>query len=341
MPLIAADADIPFLEGRLDGLARVRLLRQDEFTREAVADADAMMIRTRTRCNRDLLEGSHVGFIATATIGMDQFDLPACRQMGIGVRNAPGCNAPGVAQYVWASLMHAGIDPKEITIGVVGHGNVGTIVAEWGELLGVRVLVNDPPKEEAMRARGENVPANYTDLDTLLRNCDVVTLHTPMTREGAHPTFHLIGGHEMEMMREDAVLINAARGPVIDTEAVKKAIRQKGIKAIIDCWEGEPVIDLELLDLAMTATYHIAGYSLEGKQRATRQALEAIGEHFGFKPDLSGLAAPYTPFRSLDAATVRDSFDPAPVMAELKAAPRQFDTLRAAYTYRPEPKGIR
>lgn len=329
-PLIAVDSDIPFIRGRLEGNCDVRYLSQDEFTPSAVRDADGMIIRTRTRCDRRLLEGSRVKVIATATIGMDQFNLDDCRELGIAVYNAPGCNAPGVAQYVWSSLIRLGLSPENTVIGIIGAGNVGSIVAEWGEAMGARVLLNDPPLE----AEGRK---NLMSLEEMLPQCDVVTLHTPYIKTGNWPTHHLLGEREIGMLKPGAVVVNAARGPVLDTRALCAGIRDKGLRAVIDCWEGEPVVDPELLNLADIATYHIAGYSLEGKQRATRMALSAIARHFGFTPDISGLAEAYVPGRKISPEIIKESFDPMPVMRELLAAPQDFDRLRAAYQYRKEP----
>jgi len=330
-PLIAVDSDIPFLRGRLEPFADVRYLRQDEFTRDSVADADAMMIRTRTRCNRALLEGSRVKIIATATIGMDQFDLPACREMGITAVNAPGCNAPGVAQYVWSVIGRMGVKPGS-TIGVVGVGNVGSIVAQWGRQFGYRILTSDPPAVEAGRRLPEEV-----EPEELFSRSDVVTLHTPMTRSGTHPTYHLVSDPLLKLMRPGTLLINAARGPVTDTDALLRAISDRGIRVAIDCWEGEPETNADLLRLADVATFHIAGYSTEGKQRATRMALHAIAGHFGFSPSYEGLAGDYRPDSGLTLRRVVDSFDPTPIMELLRRNPESFDRLRAEYQYRNEP----
>ena len=187
-PLICVDADIPFLDGRLEPFARVRLLGQEEFTPEAVRDADALMIRTRTRCAEPLLGGSRVRMIATATIGMDQFDLPWCAARGIETRNAPGCNAPAVAQYVWGCILHLGYKPEGLTVGVVGCGHVGSIVADWARRLGARVLVSDPP----LQAAGTRPDLEYRPLRELASSCDVLTVHTPHTSTGDHPTHHLV-----------------------------------------------------------------------------------------------------------------------------------------------------
>lgn len=274
-PRIIIENKIPFIKGRLEEIADVEYLSPDEFSSTAIADADALIVRTRTRCNAQLLDKSRVKFIATATIGTDHIDTQWCRQKGITLRNAPGCNAPAVAQYVWASILHLGIDPRQITIGIVGCGNVGSIVAEWGERLGAKVLICDPPKAilEPHNAH------KYIDLDDMLPQCDIVTLHTPLTKTGDHPTYHLISAPQLSLMRPGAVLINAARGAVTDTTALLEYSDSKHLKLVIDCWEGEPFISHELLQKAIIATPHIAGYSIEGKQRATRMVVEATFEY--------------------------------------------------------------
>ena len=330
---IIVDDNIPYIKGRLEPEAEVVYRDQFGFTRDVLADADAMIIRTRTRCDEAHLAGTTVKAIATATIGMDQFDLPWCHSAGIATANAPGCNAPGVAQYVWSALLRSGFDPKTMTLGVVGHGNVGSIVARWGDLLGARVLVCDPPRQEAgMTDRP------YMSLDEMLPLGDAVTLHTPLTRDGGYPSFHLIGKEELQLMRPGAILVNAARGPVIDTPAVKEAIRDGHIRAIIDTWEGEPNLDTELLSLAEYGTCHIAGYSLEGKQRATRMALEAINRMCGLHASTDGLEGAYKEPEGLTADAIIASYDPGADSALLKASPENFETLRAQYNYRPEVK---
>ncbi len=334
-PRIIVDDNIPFIKGRLEPFADTVYADQFGFTPELVRDADAMVIRTRTRCDENLLKGSKVKIIATATIGMDQFDLGWCRDNGITCRNSPGCNAPGVAQYVWSALLRSGFDPERHTLGVVGCGNVGSIVADWGRRLGADVLVNDPPKAAA----GASLPG-LVELPELLREADAVTLHTPLTRDGEWPSFHLIGEAALALMKPGALLVNAARGPVADNAALRRAVASGHIRAVIDTWEGEPKLDKELLSLLKYGTFHIAGYSLEGKQRATRTVLEAIGEHFGFAPDLSGLEGPYKAPARISAKAILDSYNPISDTLQLKADPDAFDTLRANYSFRREPRFI-
>lgn len=331
-PLICVDADIPCLDDRLDGHARVRLLGQEEFTASAVRDADALMIRTRTRCAAPLLEGSRVRFIATATIGMDQFDLPWCAAHGIATANAPGCNAPAVAQYVWSAILHLGYRPEGLRLGVVGCGHVGSIVAAWGERLGARVMVSDPP----LQASGTRPGLDYRPLQELAAGCDVLTVHTPYAAYGQYPTRHLIDDKVIGAMPRGALFINAARGPVSSNAALLPALREGGIRAAIDCWEGEPAVDRELLELAEIATFHIAGYSRQGKQRATRMALQSLGAFFGFSPDTAGLEGDYVPPAVLTPERIMDSFDPSPVTALLRSRPQDFDIMRAQYVLRDE-----
>ncbi|MDE6340586.1 MAG: 4-phosphoerythronate dehydrogenase [Muribaculaceae bacterium] len=329
-PKILIDDNIPYIAGRLEPVADVEYVDQFGFTPDNLRDADAMIIRTRTLCNRDLLENTPVRLIATATIGMDQIDIPWCENKGIRIANSPGCNAPAVAQYVWAGLLRSGFDPKKQTLGIVGCGNVGSIVKRWGELLGAKILVNDPPKEEA------GIPGDYTPLDQLLAESDAVTLHTPLIRDGKHPSYHLISAKEVRLLKPGAILVNAARGPVIDTETVVNALRDKKIRAIIDTWEGEPVINKELMELADYATFHIAGYSRQGKERATRMVLEEVEKEFGIEVDKSGLAQKYTYPEAITAAEIVNSYDPATDTDALRSSPDDFDTLRRNYAYREE-----
>lgn len=340
MPKVIADSFIPFLKGRLEPYCEIDYIHPDLITSEVVSDADALLIRTRTRCGAPLLENSKVRFIASGTIGMDQFDLPWCAAHGIETHNSPGCNAPGVAQYVWSCLLHLRINPARTTIGIVGCGNVGSIVAEWGEALGARVLKCDPPKAE----RGGE---GYLPLEHMLPQCDIVTLHTPLTRTGSHPTYHLIGERELALMRQGAILVNAARGPVVDTPALVKAAEKGSIRVITDCWEGEPdAIDRDLLRLSLFATPHVAGYSLQGKQRATRMIVENLAKHFALpladregRPGIKvwDLPEPYRPGNAPDAVTILRSYSPEADDLLLRSNPSAFESLRDHYDYRSEP----
>lgn len=333
-PLIIADRNIPFLEGRLEDVASMVYAGQDEFSRELVRDADALLVRTRTRCDAALLEGSRVSLVATATIGTDHVDGLWCRANGIEVSSAPGCNAPGVAQYVWSALHNLGFRPERgMKLGVVGCGNIGGIVADWGRRLGTEVRVSDPPKQRA------GITDNYHTLDDILRHCDAVTLHTPITRQGPDATFHLIDADRLALMRPGAILINAARGPVVDNAALRRHLEEgSGLRTVLDTWEGEPAIDTRLLDLVDIGTFHIAGYSSEGKQRATRMVIEAVERHFNITGDKTGLEGPYEPAdtRDISLRGIADSYDISADSVLLKRNPDLFDHLRNNYRFRHE-----
>lgn len=329
---IIADDNIPYLKGRLEAVAEVVYVDQFGFTPELVRDADAVVIRTRTRCDKALLGESSVRLVATATIGMDQIDVPWCTANGISVHNAPGCNAPGVAQYVWSALFRLGFDPSKDTLGIVGCGNVGSVVFDWGRQMSVRMLVNDPPKEENAQGGPEYVP-----LDELLRRSDAVTLHTPLTRDGKYPTYHLIGEKELQLIGDGKIFVNAARGPVVDFTALKPHVMSHRIRSVIDTWEGEPKVDEEILAAADFGTFHIAGYSRQGKERATRMAIEAVEQEFGVAVDKSGLEPVYTGTPGITPQMIIDSYDPTIDSNALKNAPAEFDKLRRNYNFRNEP----
>lgn len=342
MPKILIENKIPFIKGRLEPFADVEYVSGAEFTPDRVKDADALLVRTRDRCNEALLGGSKVSLVATGTIGMDHIDVPWCESHGITVRNSAGCNAPGVAQYVLSSLAALHGDLKGLTLGVIGCGNVGSIVAEWAEAAGMNVMVCDPPREALVKAGRDRelpyTPKQWHTLDQVLTHADIVTLHTPLTRSGEHATYHLISDREMRLLGRKT-LVNAARGPVTDTDALLSS----DARLIIDTWEGEPALNRDLLRKAEIATPHIAGYSAEGKQRATRMITEAVAEKFGIRPDTSDLAPAYVPLNRLPNSkfsieTVSRSYDPMAHTAKLKANPEMFETFRETWPYRPEPK---
>lgn len=276
---IIADNKIPFLAGALEPYAQVIYLPGSETTPQVVADADAVITRTRTICNESLLKGSNVKMIATATIGFDHIDTAWCDANGIEWTNAPGCNSWSVQQYIASLLVNLaqtfGFDCKDKTLGVIGVGNVGSKVAHIAELLGFKVLLNDPP-----RAAKEG-PAGFTSLDTLLEKSDIITCHVPLQKDGPYATYHMFDKERIAKLRKDQFLINSSRGPVVDNAALKDALKTKSIAgASLDVWENEPNIDTELMDLLYTATPHIAGYSLDGKANGTTMSVQAIARKF-------------------------------------------------------------
>ncbi|MCM1092785.1 MAG: 4-phosphoerythronate dehydrogenase [Lachnospiraceae bacterium] len=332
---VIIEKNIPFIHGYLDDIADVRYLSADEITREAMKDADALITRTRTRCDASLLDGSRCKFIATATIGTDHIDLDYCRKNGIAVANAPGCNAPAVAQYVFASVapLLDGRDAGTMTMGIVGVGNVGKIVERWARQLGFRVLLCDPPRSEREGADG------FCDFSTILSESDIITFHTPLTREGKYPTYHLLDAEAAKSIERCPVIINAARGGVVDNSALVKMLDEEVVKAaVIDCWENEPDISSELLDRAVIATPHIAGYSREGKIRATQMSLDAFCRHFNLAPVKLKESVPAGAAASVTWTAVTESYSPQVDTASLKQDPVAFESLRNTYAYRPEVK---
>ena len=276
---VVCDSAIPFLKGALEPYCQVVYAPGSEISREMVMDADALVIRTRTRCNAALLEGTKVRFIATATIGYDHIDTQWCESHGIKWTNAPGCNSWSVQQYIGSLLVTMsrtlGFSFREKTIGVVGVGNVGSKVARLAVLLGFRVLLCDPP-----RARKEG-SGQFVSLDEIISRSDIITLHVPLIRDGEDATFHMFDESRLASMNQNQILINSSRGEVVDDAALKNALTQKKILAAsLDVWENEPQIDPELLSLLFTGTPHIAGYSVDGKATGTTMSVQALGKFF-------------------------------------------------------------
>lgn len=328
---IIIEKNIPFIKGMLDNVAEVSYLAPDEINAAAMRDADALVTRTRTRCDASLLDGSKCRFIATATIGTDHIDLDYCRSHGITVKNAPGCNAPAVAQYVFAVIAKLrGLDTG-FTLGVVGAGHVGSIIVNWAKEMGINTLVCDPPRADAEGKEG------FTDIEEIARKCDVITFHTPMTRDGKYPTFHLLNRNLVDKMERKPLIINSARGPVTDTQALLYGLHSGKIGcAAIDCWENEPGISPELLDLAAVATPHIAGYSREGKIRATRMSLDSLTSYFGLPKVEMAEKVPEGAATGVTLASVASSYNPLDDTEALKSSLESFEKLRNTYNYRDE-----
>lgn len=331
---IIIESNIPFIRGLFDDVAHVSYLSLQEITPERMRRTDALITRTRTRCDASLLEGSRCRIIASATIGLDHIDTDYCRSSGIEVANAPGCNAPAVAQYVLASVIAAyGAERlPDLTIGIVGVGHVGRIVEQWARQLGMKVMLCDPPRADEEGRDG------FCSIEDVARDADIITFHTPLTRTGLYPTYHIAGDTFFDSLQRKPMIINAARGPVIDTPALLRAIDGgKTGRTVIDCWEGEPAISLDLLDKAFVATPHIAGYSRQGKIRATRMAVDAVARALGITPAPMSEAAPAGPAESVTAEMIAASYDPLADTAVLRRDPLAFESLRNHYSLRSEP----
>lgn len=341
---IVVDDKIPFIIPALQKLADcVVVLPGKDICSSDVKDATILVVRTRTRCNRDLLHGSSVRLIVTATIGYDHIDTAYLAEQGIQWTNCPGCNANSVAQYIHSSLLllkrERGLVPSNSTLGIIGVGHVGTAVLKAVSSLGFKqILLNDPPRSES----GDNAPAGFqwSSLDQLLAECDVLTLHVPHTKQLPHPTHHLIDAEAIHKMKRRPVIINAARGGVIDEQALERALDEGLIRnAIIDTWENEPVINTSLLNKVYLGTPHIAGYSADGKANATRMSLEAICRFLG-KPMTFDIQPPaldrdFVPSDNAEQLALQ-LYDPRTDSTQLKATPKKFEWFRGHYPLRRE-----
>lgn len=283
---ILADDKIPFLKGVLDPFVEIVYLDPSNINKVTVYDKDALIIRTRTKCNSELLEGSKIRFIATATIGFDHIDTEYCKSKNIKWINAPGCNSSSVMQYMASALLKIAykknINLDEKTIGIIGVGNVGRKVARLAKILGLNVLLNDPPR---MRVEGN---AGFVNLDELINKSDIITFHVPLIRGGIDNTYHMADEIFFKRFHNKKLLINTSRGEVIKTSDLKNAVKNKTIDGcILDVWENEPIIDKELLNIIDIATPHIAGYSADGKANGTSVCVNNINSFFklGLKED--------------------------------------------------------
>ncbi len=278
---IVADEKIPFLKGVLEPYAEVLYMPGRQISAETVKKADALLIRTRTICNEQLLKGSRIKFIGTATIGYDHIDTGYCDHKKISWVNAPGCNSSSVQQYVSAALLRIAAENdfylRDKTIGIVGVGHVGSKVEKFARTLGMKVLLNDPP-----RSRQEK-DVEFTSLDNIIDEADIITLHVPLNNDEQDNTYHLFGSEILGRIRKGIWLLNTSRGEVVHTEALKDVItKEKLAGTVIDVWENEPELDIPLMHMAFLATPHIAGYSTDGKANGTAMVVSKLSELFGF-----------------------------------------------------------
>lgn len=276
---IVADDKIPFLKGVLEPFADVDYFPGHRISNDLVKNADALLTRTRTYCNEELLNGTQVRFIGTATIGYDHIDTKYCEDKGIVWKNAPGCNAGSVAQYFASALDYLArkfdFSLQNRVLGVVGVGNVGNKVVQIAEMLGMQVYLCDPP-----RVRHEGA-CGFISMDGILRECDIITFHVPLNPDGPDKTRHMIDEDLIRRMKPGTFVINTSRGEVADSAALKNALKKKKLAGVVlDVWENEPLIDLDLLSESVLATPHIAGYSADGKARGTSMIIRELSRFF-------------------------------------------------------------
>ena len=345
---IIIDDKIPYIRGAFEDVAEVIYLPGSKTTAEIAKNADAIVTRTRTICNEKLLAGSSVKFIATATIGYDHIDTDYCDAAGIKWTNAPGCNSKSVEQYIASTLMVLAetkkLQLKDLCIGIVGVSNVGSKVAKICEIFGMKVLLNDPPRE---RAEGSD---KFVSLETIKNEADIISLHVPLNIKGEDATFHMGNESFFSALKKRPVLINSCRGEVIETDAVKKALKTKQLSSFVcDCWENEPDLDLELLEMTEIATPHIAGYSKDGKAKGTLMSVLAISDFFGlglnnWQP--SGVELPTNPIIEIDGEGMNEqevfskailhTYDIRHDDKLLRLSPEHFEQQRGDYPTRRE-----
>jgi erythronate-4-phosphate dehydrogenase len=342
------DDKIPYIQGALEPFAEVIYLSGPKTTPEIVRNADAIITRTRTICNEQLLAGSSVKIIATATIGFDHIDTEYCDKAGIQWTNAPGCNSKSVEQYIASALFvlaeRKGFELKGKTIGIVGVGQVGSKVARVCELFGMNVLLNDPP-----RARQEGSD-KFCSLERIMNEADLISLHVPLNLQGDDATFHLADESFFQALKRSPILFNSCRGEVLDSTSAKFAIKNNMISGlVIDCWENEPDLDLELLEMVDLATPHIAGYSKDGKANGTTMSIQALSRFFGLGIDdwkAQNVELPSTTLIEMDgnalteeqilSKAVLSTYDIRIDDADLRRNPELFEKLRGDYPVRRE-----
>lgn len=345
---IIIDDKIPYIKGAFEKVAEVIYLPGSKTTPEIAKDADAIITRTRTICDEKLLKDSTVKFIATATIGFDHIDTDYCKSAGIEWTNAPGCNAESVNQYIASALfswsMRKRTDLAGKTIGIVGVGQVGSRVAKTCEIIGMKVLLNDPPRQ---RVEGSS---QFVTLKTIQDEADIITFHVPLNMKGIDSTFHLVNEEFLQKLKKKPLIINSCRGEVFNSEDVYDAMEAGDIAGFIaDCWENEPDLDLQLLNLAEFGTPHIAGYSKDGKANGTKMSVQAVSRFFNLGLDNwqpSEVEPPENPVIEIDgnqrreysilAEAILSTYDIETDDEALRDAPHLFEKLRGDYPVRRE-----
>lgn len=343
---IVVDDKIPFIREAISQISTDVIYKSGiAISPDDIHDADALIIRTRTRCDETLLKGSKVSFIATATIGYDHLDIEYLKRAHITWTNCPGCNANSVGQYIHSCLLllekEKGYDLSKTTVGLVGVGHVGHAVIEAIRPLGVQILLNDPPQKEALRKAGK--PHEFfLKMEELQEKCDIISFHTPLITKGPYPTFHLANKIFFNALKKQPIIINTSRGAVVDNTDVLQALKDGIIRdAIIDTWENEPNINQELLNLIYIGTPHIAGYSADGKANATRMALTALCNHFHL-PVTFQIHVPQLPEEELPESNLTETeralvlYNPHTDSLKLKSHPTMFEELRGNYPLRRE-----
>lgn len=339
---IVADENIPFAREAYGTLGDVTLAHGRSLSTEQLAETDLLFVRSITKVKEELLSGTPVQFVGTATAGVDHIDQDYLASAGVGFSAASGCNANSVAEYMTAAWLtvaaRKGLKLRGMKLGVVGVGAVGTRVEAKARALGMDLVLNDPPKE---RESGDH--ERYSPIDDVF-DCDIVTCHTPLTKDGLDPTHHLVNQSFFDRLKDGAIFCNAGRGEVVDEAALHRAMDAGKLTAVIlDVFENEPSVDPKLLDRIDISSPHIAGYSYDGKINGTTMILEAACQHLGVASTFDAQAAmraPEFPELTVDAAGRNEEDVLREIVTTLYPIERDDATLRATIAMTPEERGV-
>lgn len=331
---IVADSNIPFLHGILEPYAKVSYIKGTEITFSNIKDADVLIVRTRTRCNKELLESASVKLICTATIGFDHIDTQYCSSKNIIIRRAAGSNAYGVVQYVVAAIASLGVEPKNTTLGIVGVGNVGGALDIVARSLGFKTICCDPPRALL------NPELKFYSLQEVAKKSDIISFHVPKEPS----TIGMADGLFFASCKKGAIFINSSRGEIVDDRALLEAIEGHHIKStVLDVWNSEPNINPRLCALSTIATPHIAGYSLQGKAAATAMVVMAIAELYNLQPLKNWWPTEVEKICHQNPVDWHQTISKMPLYYnieqdsnQLKESPKEFENLRNNYKYRNE-----
>lgn len=343
---VVADDKIPFLEGKLEPFASVMYKPGDQISNADLLNADALLVRSITLCDKHLLENTTIRFIGSATIGDDHIDKSFCESEKINWSTAKGCNAEAVNQYVQAAILKLSGDLnvklQSLTLAVIGVGNIGQKVCDSAQALGMKVLPYDPPRAEAEKG------IQFASLEQVFNEADMISLHVPLTKSGDHKTQHMLNSWFLNAFKKPISLINSSRGAVVDTDALIAAKKSGRIKALaIDVWEHEPNLNLELLIMSNISTPHIAGYSELGKKRGTSMTIQSLSDFFNLeineksREDYHRRKPISFDCKNLNSNQILGnvlqlSYDIAQDSNSLKDNPAQFQELRRKYKFRYE-----
>jgi len=312
--VVFCDSQIPVLPDLLRQKAEVIVYSGRNLKRNDLisSNCEALFTRSTTKVNKELLEGTRVRFVGSATSGIDHVDLDYLEAKGIYFTDAKGCNANSVAEYVIFSILHwhltYGIEIQGLTIGIIGYGNIGRLVAKYSNLLGLKILINDPPlKEMIEEGKAENFPdyCEYCELSEVISNVKILTNHVPLTFTGKYPTHYLVNNQNLHLLSENALFIHTSRGGVVDEKELLKQKEKKKLALVIDVWENEPRINTNLIEHCLIATPHIAGYSYEGKLRGTKKMIEEFSKFFGINFDTSLLDNELKQYKPIDLQNIK------------------------------------